>query len=433
MRQVCLPLCLITVAAVLPASPAVASDTALTPASFDPRRDAVVVSYVGKAPRFHVGYFAGQPPRAYVDVWAAPGMFGVYSSGSPERSNIQQWVFASRTVEVIRLNLTFARSAWVSVRLDDRRHELIVTQVPVPSRPHLPHPSPTPVVIEPSAAIEEPTPEPTLPPSPSPRPTPTPTPKPTPTPVPTPTPTPVPTPTPTPVPTPTPTPTPRPTPTPTPTPRPTPVARPSAVPTPRLMPSPQPSAAAPSPTAGPTPLPAKPAGSTPRVAARVAGWLFGSAASPLSPALTTEASAWLGPWGVSGSWTRLPELRVLGRTTPFFQDGTNLVDLLVRYRFERGGTQLMAGYRGVGQADAHYAMAGVGFERTLAWPWLQVRGTGLGGIDFASSYFLDGKIGLAYDVDPLQVELGLRALLLQASTGNPFQGFGPTAGVRYTF
>lgn len=512
------------------APPAVAADTVVNPAFYDEARHAVVIPYIGPAPRYRIATVPGHPPQAYVDVMAAPGMYGVFSAGAPERNGLIQWVFKGQAVDMVRLSLTFVEPSRAVVRVDTQRRQLLVFSAPirkpVAAKPPTPRPAPTiapamiPAVVPtlaptpiptlaPTAAptarptvapTPAPTAKPTVAPTPAPtavptaRPTPVPTVKPTPQPTPVPTarptaaPTPVPTVKPTAAPTarPTATPTakPRPIPTARPTPAPTakptvkptlkPVARPStaptatprprptAVPTPKVqltdrptaqpvmtpepipsaLPTTQPSASPPSPmplTPRPAPTPApKAAEAAPaiRFEARGAGWLMTNAATPLSltrPTASAELAAWLGPWGLSGSWTRLNEARVPGRLTPFFQPGTNMIDLLLRYRFERTQTQVVAGYRGLGQGDVHYATAGAAIERTLVPRWLTLHGRGQAGHNGVNSYFLDGELTLGVPVSSASFQFGLRHLLLQGPTGSPFLATGPVAAVTLKF
>jgi hypothetical protein len=161
-----------------------------------------------------------------------------------------------------------------------------------------------------------------------------------------------------------------------------------------------------------------------------------NAATPLSltrPTASAELAAWMGPWGLSGSWTRLNEARVPGRLTPFFQPGTNMIDMLLRYRFERTQTQVVAGYRGLGQGDVHYATVGAAIERTLVPRWLTLHGRGQAGHNGVSSYFLDGELTLGVPVSTASFQFGLRHLLLQGATGSPFLATGPVAAVTLKF
>lgn len=161
-----------------------------------------------------------------------------------------------------------------------------------------------------------------------------------------------------------------------------------------------------------------------------------NAATPLSltrPTTNVELAAWMGPWGLSGGWTRLNEARVPGRLTPFFQPGTNMIDLLLRYRFERTQTQVVAGYRGLGQGDVHYATAGAAIERTLVPGRLTLHGRGQAGHNGANSYFLDGELTLGVPVSTASIQFGLRHLLLQGPTGSPFLATGPVAAVTLKF
>jgi hypothetical protein len=540
------------------APPAVAADTVVNPAFYDETRHAVVIPYIGPAPRYRIATVPGHPPQAYVDVMAAPGMYGVFSAGAPERNGLIQWVFKGQAVDMVRLSLTFVEPSRAVVRVDTQRRQLLVFSAPirkpVAAKPPTPLPTPTiaPALIPVAVPTLAPTAAPTLAPTAAPTakptlaPTPVPTARPTvaPTPVPTARPTSVPTAKPTPRPTPVPTaiptakptaaptaqptvrptiaPTARPTPVPTPAPTAKPAARPTARPTarpvakPAVTPMPRPIATPaakptarpgvkparkpvakpsvaptatpmPRPTARPTPKsqptprpsawptphavmtpeplplvlptthpserPASPAPLTPRpmptqapraaeaapairFEARGAAWLMTNAATPLSltrPTASAELAAWMGPWGLSGSWTRLNEARVPGRLTPFFQPGTNMIDLLLRYRFERTQTQVVAGYRGLGQGDVHYATAGAAIERTLVPGWLTLHGRGQAGHNGTNSYFLDGELTLGVPVSTASIQFGLRHLLLQGPTGSPFLATGPVAAVTLKF
>lgn len=393
MRHIRLPLFAIALAVLAPAAPAAAVDTVVTPASYDAAHQSIVIAYVGPVPRYRVGYFPNHPPRAFVDVVAAPGIYGVFSAGTPERSNLLQWVFNSQDVDTVRLTMVFARPSQVRVRVDDRRHQLVVSSVAIAT----------------PAPRSFPTPQPPR----TPEPTPVPTPEPTATP------------------TPMPTPTPRPTPVVAPTPRPFPVGRPTARPTPVLQ-TPEPVLASPS----PTPVPSATAAVPLRVEARVSTWHMTNSVTPFSLATTTlsgELTAWLGNWGVSGGWTSLALARSPYRTTPFFQAGTNMVDMLVRYRFERSGTQLFGGYRGLGQADVNYLSLGAAIERPIWRDWLWIRGRGQAGADLSASYYLDGQLSLGVQLPPATLDLGIRHLLLKSTDPGPFQATGPIASVRFRF
>ena len=175
--------------AVLPVA-AVAAASSVDPAEWDEHRGVVVIPYHGPFPRYAIGTLV-DPPRTYVDFAAAPGIYGVFSAGSPSHPRVVQWVLAHQDLDKVRLTLTFNAPTRLTIANDPVRHQILVsTLAPVPRPTPRPTATPTPTPVA----------------TPTPVPTPRPTPTPTPTPVPTPTPTPVPTPTPTPRPTPTPTP-----------------------------------------------------------------------------------------------------------------------------------------------------------------------------------------------------------------------------------
>jgi hypothetical protein len=453
------------VAAIVQPAPAVAAESVVAPAYYDQARRTIVIPYGGPAPRYRVHTLPGHPPRVAVDVSASSGMLGVFSAGAPDREAIAQWVFNIAAVNTIRLTVTLAQPARVVVKTDTAKRQLLVSAVPLAAPTPKPSPTPTPepwVTLHPievprRSATPVATPTPLPPPArpPRPTPTPTPTPRPTPTPKPTPRATPVPTPKPTPKPTlrPVVTPTPRPFATPRPVftvPRPLPTRSPVVVPSPSPVPAkPAPTAtprSTPTPTAAPSvapspvqpPVPTQPAASPlpVRFEARLGGWWMANSATPFNvarPSGVGELTAWYGPWGVSGGLTLLHEARLSGRTTPFFAAGTNMVDVLVRYRFDRSLTQFLLGYRGLGQADVNYATLGAAIERPLAGQWLWLQGRGQAGHNVGRSYFLDGQVALGFAYGPTRLELGLRHLLLQGTTGSPFSAMGPTLGASSRF
>ncbi|MOA64460.1 hypothetical protein D3C78_1905190 [compost metagenome] len=65
--------------------------------------------------------------------------------------------------------------------------------------------------------------------------------------------------------------------------------------------------------------------------------------------------------------------------------------------------------------------------------WLWLRGNGLIGHNFGSSYLLDGRLSLGFAYGPYGLDLGLRHLLVQGANPTPFQATGPMAGATIKF
>lgn len=424
---------------------ALAAMTTLNPGQYDAKRGAIVIPYTGPFPKVHAEVLQ-DPPRVVIDFDALAGLYGVYSSSAPFHPTLEHWLLTRGDSGKIRLTMTFRRPTKVNV-FDDKQRRLIVVAPVVPKAAPTPRPTPTP---PPAEFVEAPTPAPipTWQPVPTPRPTPVATPRPTP--VPTPRPTPVPTPTPRPLPVATPKP--RPTPMATPTPRPTPVATPTPAPTPVPTPRPTPTPL-PTPVATPVPTPRPTVRPTPKPTpglpvmrgeeaigfeVRAARWFTPLTGGSLNydfsfarPTWQVDATAWRDTWGTSASLVVFNTTFVPGRTEPYFQPNTFMYEFAGRYRFTGTPLQVFAGYRGLGLADVNFGTAGVSLGRTVEEQQLWLLGRAQVGVSPQGAYFVEGLAGVAFDFDPVVLDLSFRHLTLQTPGDPQLHLNGPVLGLRY--
>lgn len=174
------------------------------------------------------------------------------------------------------------------------------------------------------------------------------------------------------------------------------------------------------------------------VEARAARWFTPLSGSSLNydfsfnrPTWMVDVTGWRENFGASASVILFNTTFVPGRTEPYFQPNTLMYEVAGRYRFTGTPVQVVAGYRGIGQADVNFATAGVALGRTLEEQqmWLQARAQA--GVSPQGAYFMEGLAGVAFDFDPLVLDLSFRHLTLQTANDPTLHLNGPILGLRY--
>ncbi|MEB3197020.1 MAG: hypothetical protein VKP62_07420 [Candidatus Sericytochromatia bacterium] len=459
-------------------------DTWLEPARWDAKRGILVIPYRGTFP--HHVMRRSSPNQYTIDFEAAPGIYGVFSAGTPPHPRLVQWFMVHHDLDRIRLTLTLKQHWAIAVRNETAARQIAILisegpyhaedgpEVPLPIAAGepvgvtIPPPAPLrPVQASPSpprpfpktAALAKATPSPKpiawLSPVPSSPPTPRPADRPTP----------------------------RPTPSapPSPVAQSTPIARPpqapvSPTPTSGLLGSPPVtglplgegspahldlphSNTLPPPRIGDRPLPPpSPPVTTPRppspspetrvaegfldrqVVWRTGVWVIpgGHSLAPgWRPAGTLEFTAWTRPWGVQGGVTVLPELYRPNRDIPELELGTPMIDLAVRQETSAQGVHALVGYRALGLQGRQYATVGLSIWQPLPVPGARLELRTLGGYNLQLGNdwqtLVDASAGLTFNHGPAGLNLGLRHMSLLRANENALAMNGPSLILRFDF
>lgn len=213
-----------------------------------------------------------------------------------------------------------------------------------------------------------------------------------------------------------------------PTPEPTPTPRPRSTPR-AVAPTPAPMPVAEAPHECPP--------NTPTFEIKGLSWLTPTTAGANlfnTPALGGEASLWAGDLGIGGGYTQFSAFPATG-FGPWSAGAAQMVDGVLKYRFDRGYYDMFAGYRGIysGGAQHHFGQLGFGVNRPLVCDWLWFDGQLGGGYGNTDIWLVDGKAGLELRFAPVAVGLGFRNLWFKEGASTWGWINGPVADVSLQF